>query len=162
MTAIFLKSKISVEIGEIRKFGNGVFFTMKEKLRQFMQGRNGADEISRICSVAVIVLLVFSLITRQSLFYILGFALMIYIYFRMFSRNVTKRKAENQKFLNFRYDTTLAWNRFKKQRKKQWDQRKTHRFFTCPGCGQMVRVPKGRGKICISCPKCRTDFIKRT
>lgn len=131
---------------------------MKEKLRQFMQGRNGADELSNVSSIVVIILLVASLITRLSVFYILGFALMIYMYFRMFSRNISKRRAENQKFLNFRYRVVTAWDK----QKKQFAQRKTHRFFKCPSCRQKVRVPKGRGRICITCPKCKTEFIKKS
>ena len=131
---------------------------MKEKLRQFMQGRYGADELSRFSSIVVIVLLVVSLFTRWSIFYLLGFALMIYMYFRMFSRNIAKRRAENQKFLNFRYHAVVQWNK----QKNQLAQRKTHRFFKCPSCKQKVRVPKGRGRICITCPKCRTEFIKKS
>lgn len=131
---------------------------MKEKLRQFMQGRNGADELSSVSSIVVIVLLLLSLFTRWSIFYILGLALMIYMYFRMFSRNIAKRRAENQKFLNLRYNVVVAWNK----KKNQFAQRKTHRFFKCPSCKQKVRVPKGRGKICITCPKCKTEFIKKS
>ena len=80
------------------------------------------------------------------------------MYFRMFSRNLAKRHAENQKFLNFRYERTVGWNRFK----KRTAQRKDYRFFKCPSCKQRVRVPRGHGKIEITCPKCRTCFVKKS
>ena len=131
---------------------------MREKFRQFMVGRYGADEFSKVCSMGVVVFLVLHLLTRWSIFLLLGFALMIYMYFRMFSRNYGKRNAENQKFLNFRYNAVVAWNK----KKNQFAQRKIYRFFKCPTCRQKVRVPKGRGRICITCPKCRAEFIKKS
>ena len=67
-------------------------------------------------------------------------------------------KAENQKFLTLRYKTISKWNLMK----KHWAESKTHRFFKCPQCKQKVRVPKGRGKICITCPKCKTEFVKKS
>lgn len=131
---------------------------MKEKFRRFMQGRNGVDELSQALNVVVLVLLVISIFTGWKIAYILAFAVIIYMYFRIFSKNTPKRYAENQKYRNFRYDMNIKWN----NKKKEWAQRKTHRFFRCPSCKQKVRVPKGRGKICITCPKCRTEFVKKS
>ena len=71
------------------------------------------------------------------------------MYFRVFSRNINKRYAENQKFLNARYEWTVKAER----RKKRFAQRKQYKFFKCPMCKQEVRVPRGHGKICITCPK---------
>ena len=83
---------------------------------------------------------------------------MIHMYFRVFSRNVNKRYAENQKFLNARYEWTIKAER----RKKRFAQRKQYKFFKCPMCKQEVRVPRGHGKICITCPKCREQFVRRS
>lgn len=131
---------------------------MKEKLRRFMAGRYGADQLSQCYSVVVLVMLVLSMVTRIGIFYWMGIGLMIYSTWRMFSKNVSARYQENQKYLNFRYGLAVKKDKWK----KRWQQRKTYRFFKCPQCKQTVRVPKGRGKICITCPKCRTEFVKKS
>jgi hypothetical protein len=131
---------------------------MREKLQRFMAGRYGADELAKFLNIVLLVLLLVSVFSRSRILYLAAFALLIYDYFRMFSKNVSKRYEENQKFLNFRYRLVAKWD----SQKKQFAQRKTHRFFKCPQCKQKVRVPKGRGKICITCPKCRTEFVKKS
>ena len=131
---------------------------MKEKLQRFMIGRYGADELSKAQSVVVMILLVLSLFGRLGILYWLALALMIYSIWRMFSKNVSKRYEENQKYLNYRYKATVKIDRMK----KHFAQRKIYRFYKCPQCKQKVRVPKGRGKICITCPKCRTEFVKKS
>ena len=123
-----------------------------------MQGRNGMDELGRALNIVVLVLLILSIFTKWSVFYILALLLMGYMYFRVFSKNTPKRYAENQKYRNFRYDATIKLNK----KKMEWNQRKIYRFFRCPMCKQKVRVPKGRGKICITCPKCKAEFIKHS
>ncbi|MGN0142385.1 MAG: hypothetical protein ACI4AD_09150 [Roseburia sp.] len=131
---------------------------MKEKFRKFMSGRYGADDLSKVYIIAALILCVISMFSRLGIFYWLGLALLIYTYWRMLSRNVSKRYEENQKYLNMRYQATVKRNNWK----KRWAQRDTYRFFKCPQCRQTVRVPKGRGKICITCPKCRTEFVKKS
>ncbi len=131
---------------------------MKEKVQRFMMGRYGFDELSKIYLGVTIVLMIVSMFVNSSLLYILSLALLVYCYYRAFSRNIAKRQQENQKFLNFRYNSVVKWNNFKKRQA----QKKTHRFFKCPQCKQTVRVPKGKGKICITCPKCRAEFIKKS
>lgn len=130
----------------------------RDRFANWMSGRNGMDELARFESGLVLVLLIISLFSRLGLLYIVALAVMIHMYYRMFSRNVSKRYEENQKFLNLRYNSTVEWNK----KKKHFAQRKTYCFFKCPQCKQEVRVPRGHGKICITCPKCRTEFIKRT
>lgn len=131
---------------------------MKEKMQRFMSGRYGFDDLSKVYLAVTLILLVLSMFTKYSIFYIISLVLLVYMYSRAFSKNVTKRYEENQKFLNFRYQRTVKWNNLK----KQMAQRKTHRFFKCPQCRQTVRVPKGRGKICITCPKCHAEFVKKS
>lgn len=130
----------------------------RDRFANWMSGRNGMDELARFESGLVLVLLIISLFSRLGLLYIVALAVMIHMYYRMFSRNVSKRYEENQKFLNLRYNSTVEWNK----KKKHFTQRKTYCFFKCPQCKQEVRVPRGHGKICITCPRCRTEFIKRT
>ena len=135
---------------------------MKEKLRQFMIGRYGVDELSRAQIIVSMVLLLLSTFLsaffRVNILYWLGLALLIYSYFRILSRNVSKRYEENQRYLNAKYRAVVKKNNLK----KRWAQRGTYRFFKCPQCKQTVRVLKGRGKICITCPKCKTEFIKKS
>ena len=123
-----------------------------------MQGRNGMDELGRALNTVVLILLIISIFSKWPVFYILALLLMGYMYFRVFSKNTPKRYAENQKYRNFRYDTKIKLNK----KKMEWNQRKIYRFFRCPMCKQKVRVPKGRGKICITCPKCKAEFIKHS
>ena len=134
---------------------------MRERFYRFMQGRYGADELSKAILAAMVVCVVFSWFADgvvKTMFGIAMWALLIYSYMRMFSKNHTKRWAENQKYLSFK---NRILGRINKE-KNYAQQRKTHRIYSCPGCKQKIRVPKGKGKIEISCPKCRTKFIKRT
>lgn len=131
---------------------------MREKMQRFMLGRYGFDELSKVYLGITVVLMVISIFTGNSFIYFISLVLLIYIYFRAFSRNIIKRQQENQKYVNFRYQCVVKWDAFKKHQ----EQKKIYRFFKCPQCKQKVRVPKGRGKICITCPKCRTEFIKKS
>lgn len=131
---------------------------MRQKFQQFMSGRYGADQLSRLLMVITLVVLVLSMFRPLRFLYIVAMVLLVYTYFRMFSRNVEKRYAENQKYLNWKYRLVVK----KDQRKKRWAQRKTYHFYKCPNCKQTVRVPRGKGKICITCPKCRTEFVKKS
>ena len=96
--------------------------------------------------------------SRVSLFTYLGAALLIFCYYRTFSRNISKRTEENYKFytLKDRVD-----NKFKGW-KEQWANRKVYHYYRCPQCRQKLRVPRGRGRIQISCPRCGTQFIKKS
>lgn len=131
---------------------------MKEKLQRFMIGRYGMDELSKIYMGATLVLFVLSMITRLNAFYVLGLLLIIYSYYRMFSRNIQKMYNQNQKYLQLKAKGIGKWNNFK----KRWAQRKEYHFYKCPQCKQRVRVPRGKGKISITCPKCRHEFIKKS
>ncbi|MEE0199714.1 MAG: hypothetical protein U0I51_04095 [Muricomes sp.] len=135
---------------------------MKEKLIRFMQGRYGVDTLSKfLLIVGLAVVLISSVIGGDRvrlILYALGWVLIIYCYFRMFSKNVTKRYAENQTFLA----KTSKIRGFFWNQKAIWKQRKTHHIYKCPGCGQKIRVPKGKGKIEVRCPKCSKTFIKNS
>lgn len=131
---------------------------MRERLQRFMMGRYGADQLSKLYLGVAVVCMAVSLFTRWNLFYLVGLLLLIYVYYRMFSRNIPKMYAQNQKFLNLRYRAVAKWNNKKKERA----QRQIYRFYTCPGCKQRVRVPRGKGRIQITCPKCRMEFVKKS
>ena len=131
---------------------------MREKLRQFMIGRYGTDGLNQFLSIASLVLLLIAIISRVRQFSYLGASLLIFCYYRTFSRNISKRTEENYKFytLKDRVD-----NKFKGW-KEQWANRKVYHYYRCPQCRQKLRVPRGRGRIQISCPRCGTQFIKKS
>lgn len=135
---------------------------MKEKLIRFMQGRYGVDTFSKFLLIlglaAVLVSSFFSGKTIGTICYFLGWILIIYCYFRMFSKNVTKRYAENQTFMAKTYKFRCS---FQKQ-KNIWKQRKAYHIYKCPSCGQKIRIPRGKGKIEVRCPKCSTTFVKKS
>ncbi len=131
---------------------------MREKLRQFMIGRYGTDGLNQFLSIASIVMLLISLITRVSLFTYVGMVLLILCYYRSLSRNISKRTEENYKF----YTVKDRIRGKSSGLKDQWDNRKLYHYYRCPQCRQKLRVPRGRGRIQISCPRCGTQFIKKS
>ena len=122
----------------------------KNKLRQFMAGRYGTDKLNTcILVLGVIVSIVAAILHNPFLtliFATLSYVLMFWAIFRTFSRNTYKRYQENRKFL-------MLLDRIKDRK---------HRYYSCPRCRQPVRVPRGKGKIAITCPKCKEKFIKKT
>lgn len=131
---------------------------MKEKFMRFMYGRYGIDSLGKFLVIAAVIIIFISNITQSSLLAALSWILIIWAYYRIFSKNIYKRSAENQKYLN-KTHKIRCW--FKKE-KNLLMQRKTHHIYKCPTCKQKIRVPKGKGKIEIRCPKCSTTFIKRS
>ena len=119
-------------------------------LRSFMAGRYGTDKLNMAIlgtGVAMCLISVFVQATAVDLLLtVASYGLMFWAIFRTLSRNTYKRYQENRRFL-------MLLDRIKD---------KEHRYFECPRCRQPVRVPKGKGKIAITCPKCREKFIKKT
>ncbi len=130
---------------------------MREKFYRFMQGRYGTDEWNRTLMILSLILLVLSAFGLNFL-YLPALLLLIYIYFRMFSRNLYKRRQENTVYLQYEYKVKQFWA----AKKRNWKQRKTHHIYKCPSCKQKIRIPRGKGKIEIRCPKCSHTFIKRS
>ena len=130
----------------------------KDKFARFMYGRYGMDQLSRNLSLICLVLLVITMFSRSNVLYAIALAGIIYTYFRVFSRNISKRSKENEKYLSLHYKVVGKINRIKYIIKDN----KTHKIFKCPSCSQKIRVPRGKGRISIKCPKCRIEFIKKT
>ena len=135
---------------------------MREKLMRFMQGRYGVDALAKfLLGTGVVCVLISSLLAGEQIgmvFYVLGWASFIACYFRMFSKNITKRYAENQTFLAKTYKIRCF---FQKQ-KNMLQQRRVYHIYRCPDCKQKIRIPRGKGKIEVRCPKCGTTFIKKS
>ena len=130
--------------------------TLKEKFMRFMYGRYGVDTLGKYSLGAGLATMVLSIVFDSYTLSLLSWFFIILTYFRMFSRNLYNRSSENQTFLNKTYKLR-TW--FGKQ-KNMMAQRKTHHIYRCPGCKQKIRVPRGKGRIEIRCPKCHTTFIK--
>ena len=122
----------------------------KTGLRRFMAGRYGTDRLNMVILCAGLVLvIIYGLVPNAALKLILwaaSYGLMIWAVFRSLSRNTYKRYQENRKFSQF-------FDRLKDRE---------HRYFDCPKCRQVVRVPRGKGKISITCPKCKEKFVRKT
>ena len=119
---------------------------MAVSLRRFMEGRYGNDKLNNAILGTALLISILGLFIRTPLLNLIAYVLMFWAIFRTLSRNTYKRYQENRKYLRFL------------DRIKDRD----HRYFECPRCHQTVRVPKGKGKISISCPKCKEKFIKKT
>ncbi len=131
---------------------------MQEKIRRFMMGRYGVDQLGKfLLGVAVIIMLI-SFFFRNAIIEALPFLILVICYFRIFSRNINQRYLENQKFLTLK-NRFFGYFQGAGSRRKQ---RKNYHIYVCPTCKQKIRVPKGKGKICITCPKCRAEFVRRS
>ena len=130
---------------------------MREKMQRFMWGRYGNDSFNQILLAVAFISLLLSFV-GGGVFYILATIVMGYAYFRMFSRNISRRSAENQKFLQ----RTRKLRGLFGKKKMEWAQRKDYHIYKCPNCRQKLRVPRGRGRIAISCRKCGNEFIKKS
>ena len=133
----------------------------KQRLAQFMYGRRGMDEFSRFLLIAVLVLILVGSCFRgilRPVFSVLELAGLVYLYLRVFSRDIYKRQRENAWYLTKR-SAFISWFRSLKDR---WQQRKDYRFFRCPSCRTLLRVPKNKGKLLLTCRKCGNRFERKT
>ncbi len=130
---------------------------MRERIIRFMRGRYGNDNLNRFLIVVTIIAEALLFLTGSPLTMI-GLVGLIIVYFRMFSRNIYKRAEENRIYLTYENRLKSSWRR----RKAGWQQRKTHHIYKCPSCRQKIRIPRGKGRIEISCPRCRQTFIKKS
>ena len=132
---------------------------------RLMIGRYGADQLARFSSIVVCVLLVLSLLLRRvgdgrlaSGINAVALAGFVWSYWRMFSRNFTARQRENIRFLSLQGRVTA----FYRLQRDKFRYRKEYCFYSCPGCKTTVRVPKGKGRLRITCRRCGYSFEKKT
>lgn len=131
---------------------------MKQRFMRFMQGRYGADDYSRFLVSFGLVLAVITLFFRNGLLSALCWLLLIYAYYRIFSRNISRRYQENAKYLGYKQKVLCFFQKGKNTAR----QRKEFHIYTCPACKQKIRIPRGKGKIEIRCPKCSHIFVKHS
>lgn len=126
-------------------------------LRRVMNGRYGVDQLSLALLGISVILTVVGIFPKSHVLSTLSILPLLICYLRTFSKNIRKRYEENQKFLAF-------WNPIRNYFMKYINRSKdkTHRYYRCPKCKKTVRVPKGKGKICITCPVCKEEFIRKS
>lgn len=131
---------------------------MKDQFIRFMTGRYGVDKLGRFLTAAAFVLFIAGLFIRGPWLDFIAAAVLAVSYYRMFSRNIRRRFEENQKFERLCYSVAEAFRRWH----FRLQQAVKFHIYKCPGCGQKIRIPRGKGKIKIHCPKCNADFIKKS
>lgn len=136
---------------------------IRERFQRMMYGRYGNDSLGTSCCLAYLLLWFVSFLFRRTvlpqILTPISYVFVILYFYRFFSRNIYKRQRENQKYLQI---CQQIKNYGKYVKLKFTERSGVNKVFRCPKCHQMIRVPKGRGKIAISCPKCRFEFIKRS
>lgn len=125
-------------------------------LRNLMYGRYGMDQFGLFLFSLYLILFVLGLFYRPLT--IICYFIIVYSLLRMFSKQYAKRRAENDFYLQ----KTLKIRQFINRQKNKWIYRKTHKYLRCPYCHQYLRVPKNKGNITITCPKCHQQFDKKT
>lgn len=138
---------------------------MRNFFSRLMYGRYGSDQLNLFLMIAWLVFYLLSVLARSvlkiallsSIFMFLAYVCIIWEIFRMFSRNYDKRRRENERYLAIVDPITHIF----RQKKAQASDR-DHKYFKCPSCGQLLRVPKGKGKINVRCRNCGTSFQKKT
>lgn len=130
---------------------------IKYKLQRFFRNRYGADPLGLAFVGTSLILSILASITRIGFFSIVSMIIMAYEIYRMFSKNYVKRRIENDHYMEYK---TIVQRRWKVIRNSLQDR--NNHYYMCPKCHQIVRVPKGRGKIEITCPSCRNKFVKKS
>lgn len=128
------------------------------RFQRFMTGRYGFDEYSKFLIITAIIVYGISFFVLGGLLRPISMAILIYAYFRFFSKKIYKRREELNAYLSVKRkaDAKIAL------RKRMWAERKTYKYFKCPNCKSVWRFPKGKGKIEITCRRCKRKMIKRT
>ncbi|MGI6755115.1 MAG: BRcat domain-containing protein [Atopobiaceae bacterium] len=125
-----------------------------DKITEWLRDRNGVDVISNISVAVAILVIVINLFVHASTLSLVAIALLLYAGFRISSRNVNARREEVEHLMVI-LGPAAAWV---KDPKAAMKEAKEYRHLSCPTCGQRVRVPRGKGKVRVTCPKCKNKF----
>ncbi|WP_026478670.1 hypothetical protein [Alkaliphilus transvaalensis] len=126
-------------------------------IKRFMTGRYGGDQLSIFLLVLSMIITLIGRLTNVVVISFLSYVPIFMALFRMFSKDINKRRMENYKFAIF---ISPIYSKLKKL-EGRLKGRKTHRYYKCPNCNNSLRVPKGKGKILITCPNCKEKFTKK-
>jgi uncharacterized C2H2 Zn-finger protein len=126
----------------------------RQRIYRFMYGRNGTDKLGTAVLLAALLFMILETLTKWWWLSILALSLLIYSNFRVFSKNLAKRRAENAAFCSL-------WNKIKNSftlQKNKWRDRKTHIYYKCPQCKSVLRLPRKKGHHTVNCPRCHHRF----
>ncbi len=137
-------------------FSEGV--SSMHRLRAYMAGRNGIDQMNIILLVMVLALNFAGRFTDLLIFRLLASIALVYTVYRILSRNLAQRRAENYRLMHF----PVYLRQLQRSRRERRKQSGEYRFFTCPDCRNKLRVPRGKGKLQITCPRCGQRFSGKT
>lgn len=126
-------------------------------LRRMMAGRYGGDALGRFTLGLYLALYLLSLLTRWGLFSLLSLLAAAVTLYRMLSRNIPRRREENRRFLALTAPVSRWWRGVNMKRTD-----KAHKYFKCPNCGQQLRVPRGAGKLRVTCRSCGVSFEEKS
>lgn len=152
---------------------------LRYRFTRWMQGRYGSDALNRAVSSVLMVVIIAGLFVRgraAAVLSTISWILIIIFFLRMFSRNISARYRENQKFLQMTAGIRPSFDKVFSSVRRLFSPGKNsgsrfawktaakadYKIFTCPSCGQKIRIPKGKGRIMVRCPKCSCEFKKRT
>ena len=124
------------------------------KLTKFMYGRYGIDELYYFLLIICLIIIILNIFIKSSILTLIEFIILILATFRYLSKNISKRKKENKKYL---YIKDKILNYFNYQRRK-YNDRNTHMYKKCPKCKQKIRLPLKKGKHTVKCPNCSHKF----
>lgn len=142
----------------------GSFFAnLSAKLREFMMDRNGGDTLATWVIIAALIFSFINIFLPNAICTVLSWVLLLYAFFRIFSKNVPARRAENEKFENLIHKVRSKGSSKGKTNKNSINKNGTNRsassgttlYFKCEGCGQQLSVPRGKGTLKVTCPKCK-------
>ena len=130
---------------------------IKDWTMRFMRGRYGYDDLNYTMLAAALLLNLIGLFTRTAFCSTAALILLLLVMIRALSRNTVKRAQENRRFRSAVLVPRRLFKAFMLNRKD-----KEHRYYLCPGCHQICRVPKGRGEVSVRCPECGQRFERRS
>ncbi|BCN29662.1 hypothetical protein [Anaeromicropila herbilytica] len=127
-------------------------------LRRLMYGKYGSDQLSIALLVVAVLISIVSPFLKMNWLTLISTLLIILCYVRMFSKNFGKRREENERFLRIYQPIKFKVQRLLNRQKDQ----KVYKYFKCPKCSKTIRIPRGKGKIAITCPMCREEFVRKS
>lgn len=131
---------------------------MRDRMIQFMRGRYGSDELGRVTMWVSLILLIVYAFTGVKALAVIAILVIVLTDFRILSRNIARRSEENRWFLKH---TAFISKKLHLVKQDAQDRRHYH-IYRCPNCRQKIRIPKGKGRIEITCPRCHIEFIKKS
>lgn len=136
--------------------------SFQQRVFEFMQGRYGVDQLSNFLIWTGVILALLTMFMPYHILVVVSWVLIIYAYVRILSKDTSKRYAQNQKFLDRTWGIRNTFAKIKYRIKYGKQDASPYRIYRCRKCGQKIRIPKGKGKIMITCPKCKYQFKKRS